>query len=289
MQCPNCGQTNRPEAKFCDQCGTRLAVRPVSEAASSSPLQLVQEPTHPPVPHGAEALHTHTGRRQLTVMFCDIVGSTALASQLDPEEWRDIVRTYQETCAGVIQHFDGHIAQYLGDGLLVYFGYPIAHEDAAVRAVKTGLGILAQLSPMNTKLRKAGRLQALQTNGKRKPQIRLRIGIHTGQVVVSGVGTEERHEHLALGETPNIAARLQSIAKANTVVMSAATYRLVEGRFECHTLGPHALKGIATPLSVYQVVAEEGAQSRFEVALEAGLTPLVGRVRRAPILARLLG
>ncbi len=217
-------------------------------------------------------------------MFCDIVGSTTLAGRLDPEEWRDIVRTYQETCAGVIQRFGGYIAQYLGDGILVYFGYPIAHEDAAVRAVKTGLGILAQLDQMNSRLRQTERRPSFRPSTKDTPQIRLRIGIHTGQVVVGDMGAGERHEHLALGETPNIAAHLQAVAKANTVVMSAAVYRLVEGFFECQTLGPHALKGTATPISVYQVIGEEGAQSRFEVALEAGLSPLVGRTEELAFL-----
>ena len=281
MQCPNCGQANRTGAKFCDECGIPLPVRPVGETASLSSAQSTPEPpqqNRPPAPD------PHAGRRQLTVMFCDIVGSMALAGQLDPEEWRDIVQTYQDTCAGVIQRFDGYIAQYLGDGLLVYFGYPIAHEDAAVRAVKAGLGILAQLNRMNSQIRQTGRLPSLCKNGKGAPRIRLRIGIHTGQVVVGDMGAGERHEQLALGETPNIAARLQSIAKANTAVMSAATYRLVEGFFECQTLGPHALKGKATPISVYQVIGEEGAQSRFEVALEAGLPPLVGRAEELAFL-----
>ena len=212
MSCPNCGQANRTGAKFCDECGTPLPVRQVDEPA----------PAPAPAP---------TGRRQLTVMFCDIVGSTTLAGRLDPEEWRDIVRTYQETCAGVIHRFGGYIAQYLGDGILVYFGYPIAHEDAAVRAVKTGLGILAELNQMNRRLRQTERQPSFRPRTKDTPQIRLRIGIHTGQVVVGDMGAGERHEPLALGDTPNIAARLQSVAKADTVVMSAAVYRLVEGFF----------------------------------------------------------
>ena len=287
MQCPDCGQANRTGAKFCDECGTPLPVRPVGTIAPLSSAPSTLEPPQQNRPAAPDPAQPHTGRRQLTVMFCDIVGSTALTGQLDPEEWRDIVRTYQDTCAGVIQRFGGYIAQYLGDGLLVYFGYPIAHEDAAVRAVKTGLGILAQLGHMNSQLQKSGRLPSLRQNGQGKkdaPRIRLRIGVHTGQVVVSDVGAGERHEHLALGETPNIAAHLQAIAKANTVVMSAASYRLVEGFFECRTLGPHALKGRATPIAVYQVLGEEGARSRFDVALEAGLTPLVGRAEELAFL-----
>src|SRR3989442_269122 len=166
-------------------------------------------------------------------MFCDLVGSTALSEQLDPEELREVVRAYQEVCAEVIGRFAGHIAQYLGDGLLVYFGYPVAHEDDAQRAVHTGLGILAALreSPLlNTRLS-----QPLQ----------VRIGIHTGLVVVGEMGSGERRENLALGDTPNIAARVQGIAEPDTVVISAATYRLIQGFFECHALGPHILKGVS--------------------------------------------
>ena len=281
MSCPNCGQANRTGAKFCDECGTPLLVRPVGETAPVPSAQSTREPQWSSAPASVSA---PTGRRQLTVMFCDIVESMALTGRLDPEEWRDIVRTYQETCAGVIQRFGGYIAQYLGDGILVYFGYPTAHEDAAVRAVKTGLGILAQLDQMNSQLRQTERQPSFRPSPKDTPQIRLRIGIHTGQVVVGDMGAGERYEHLALGETPNIAARLQAIAKANTVVMSAAVYRLVEGFFECQTLGPHALKGKATPISVYQVIGEEGAQSRFEVALEAGLSPLIGRTEELAFL-----
>lgn len=284
MPCPNCGQDNRTGARFCDECGTPLLARPVGEAATVLSAQSKPEPYQRNQPLAPDPSPAPTGRRQLTVMFCDIVESMALTGQLDPEEWRDIVRTYQATCASVIQRFGGHIAQYLGDGILVYFGYPIAHEDAAVRAVKTGLGILAQLNHMNSQLRQTERLQSLRPGAKDAPRLRLRIGIHTGQVVVGDMGAGERHEQLALGETPNIAARLQAVAKANTVVMSAAVYRLVEGFFECQTLGPYALKGKTTPISVYQVMGEEGAQSRFEVALESGLSPLVGRTEELAFL-----
>ena len=139
-------------------------------------------------------------RRQLTVMFCDLVGSTQLSGQLDPEDLRAVVRAYQEAAAEVIQHYAGHIAQYLGDGLLVYFGYPTAHEDDARRAVHTGLGIV-QAIDLNTRL-------AAQYG----VQLAVRLGIHTGPVVVGVMGGGGRHEHLALGETPNIAARLQALA-----------------------------------------------------------------------------
>src|SRR4029453_14575330 len=155
-------------------------------------------------------------RRQLTVMFCDLADSTALASRLDPEDLREVVRAYQQTCAAVIQRFDGHIAQYLGDGLLVYFGYPHAHEDDALRAVHAGLEIVAAMRMLNTRLQQ-----------ERGIRLALRLGIHTGLVVVGEMGGGARHEQLALGETPNLAARLKGLAAQNTVVISGATLRLV--------------------------------------------------------------
>src|SRR5262245_45886977 len=169
-------------------------------------------PDSPPV---AEREVSDAERRQLTVLFCDLADSTALAGQLDPEDLREVIRAYQGTCAAVIQRFDGHIAQYLGDGLLVYFGYPQAHEDDAPRAVRTGLAILEALGTLNTRL-----------GHDRGLRLAVRVGIHTGLVVVGAMGGGDRHEHLALGETPNIAARLQGLAAPDTVVISAVTHRL---------------------------------------------------------------
>ena len=179
-------------------------------------LQVTPRPTAPP---DAE-------RRQLTVMFCDLVDSTTLSSQLDPEEYRDVVRAYQHACTEVIQRYDGHIAQLLGDGLLVYFGYPHAHEDDAQRAVRAGLGILAAMGDLNTRLQQAKGIQ-----------LAVRLGIHTGLVVVGEMGGAGRQEQLALGEVPNVASRIQGLAAPNTVAISEATYRLVQGYFTCAALG----------------------------------------------------
>ena len=198
-------------------------------------------------------------RRQLTVMFCDLVGSTALSTQLDPEDLREVVQKYQQTCAEVIQRHEGYIAQYLGDGLLVYFGYPAAHEDDARRAVRTGLEIITTLqkqvpSPL------VGEGQGEGATGKDESS-QVRIGIHTGLVVVGEIGTSEKRELLALGETPNIAARVQGLAEPNTVIISAATQRLVEGQFESQPFGSHMLKGIETPIAVYHVQSERQSGS----------------------------
>ncbi len=215
----------------------------------------------PAEPSRTEAYSPDAERRQLTVLFCDLVDSTVLTSQLDPEEWREVVRAYQAACAKVIARFEGHIAQYLGDGLLVYFGYPRAHEDDAPRAVSAGLGMIEAVGQLNTRLAQ-----------ERGVSLAVRLGCHTGLVVVGDVGGGTRQEQLALGETPNITARLQAIAAPNTLVISAATFQLLGGFFACQPLGTPLLKGLAQPLAVYRVLYESMARSRLEAVGSAGLT-----------------
>jgi len=236
--CPKCTFANPASAAFCSQCGSPLAAtHPGSEPRSSSPAE----------------------RRQLTVMFCDLVGSTALSSQLDPEELHELTREYQTVCAEVISRYAGYVAQYLGDGLLVYFGYPTAQEDDAQRAVSAGLEIISAVA------------------GLRKP-LQVRVAIHTGLAVVGPLGDGTDPEAIAIaGETPNVAARIQSIADPGTVVISAATYRLIEGFFVCRSLGTTTLKGIPAPIELYSALKASGIQSRFERAVAAGLTPFVSR------------
>ena len=241
-----------------------------------SPLPHHEEPLaapHTRVASPAAAPPPDAERRQLTVLFCDLVDSTVLASQLDPEDLREVVRAYQDTCAKVIARFEGYIAQYLGDGLLVYFGYPLAHEDDAQRAVRAGLGMVEALGQLNIRLKQ-----------ERGVALAVRLGIHTGLVVVGEVGGGARQEQLALGETPNLAARLQGVATPNTVVISAATVPLLGGFFACQSLGTPSLKGLAQPLEVYRVLYESTARSRLEAAGSAGLTPLVGREQEVALL-----
>jgi predicted ATPase/class 3 adenylate cyclase len=212
-------------------------------------------------------------RRQLTVMFCDLVGSTELSEQLDPEELRALVKAYQETSTQAVRRYDGVVVQHLGDGLLVYFGYPRAHEDDPERAVRAALQIIATVG---------ARCFAPSASGPRPLQVR--IGIHTGLVVIGEVGAGERRETLALGETPNLAARLQTLAEPDTVVISAATHRLVAGLFECRGLGARALKGLSSPVTAHRVLGETDARSPFDVAVRKGLTPLIGRSAELALL-----
>jgi class 3 adenylate cyclase/predicted ATPase len=244
-----------------------------AQAVTSEVAQATQPPTAQQQPSPQAAPPPDAERRQLTVMFCDLVDSTKLSSQLDPEEYRDVVRAYQSACTEVIQRFDGHVAQLLGDGLLVYFGYPIAHEDDAQRAVRTGLGILAALGELNQELHQAKGIH-----------LAIRVGINTGLVVVGEMGSSGRQEQLALGEAPNVAARIQGLAAPNTIVISEATYQLVQGYFECQDMGAQVLRGVTESIHIYQVLSESGATSRLEVAQTRGLTPLVGREQEVGLL-----
>jgi len=244
---------------------------PASPQSTQLPAAQQDQPTQaePPTEHRSPEAE----RRQLTVMFCDLVDSTKLSRHLDPEEYRDVVRAYQRVCTDVIQRYDGHIAQLLGDGLLVYFGYPQAHEDDPQRAVHTGLDIIDAVGTLNTQLE--------QDKGIR---LAVRVGIHTGLVVVGQMGSQGRQEQLALGEVPNIASRIEGLAAANTVVISEASYRLVQGYFSCEALGAQTLRGVAEPVHVYRVLQDSGARGRLDVATTRGLTPLVGRESEVTLL-----
>ncbi len=253
--CASCGSLNLERARFCTNCGDRLA-----DAPSIAPTR--------DAPDRGEA-----ERRRLTVLFCDVVGSTELASRLDPEELRDVLTVYQRAAASVVGRFEGHIAQYLGDGLLIYFGHPAAHEDDAQRAARAALSMLAAFQRVNARL-----------ESEYGVRLQVRIGIHSGLVVLGEIGAGHHVELLALGETPNVAARLQGLARPDTVLVSAATHALIEGYFECAELGPHVVRGLGQPMSVWQVLHESTARSRLDVAAAGGLTPLIGREREVQAL-----
>ena len=241
--CPRCGAENPCSARFCGQC--------------TLPLDALAPPVR------AEPAE----RRQLTVLFCDLVGSTALSETLDPEDLCTVVRHHQHVCSRVIEAFDGHVAQYLGDGILVYFGYPRVHEDAARRAVLAAVEMVREV-------------EALQIPALEAPvgRLQLRVGIHTGLAVIGEVGSRRR-ERLALGGTPNIAARIQASAAPGTIAISQTTMALVRGFVECEELGEHRLKGWSRPMTLHRVLAASGAQTRIDAAATAGLSPFVGRSR----------
>jgi len=214
------------------------------------------------IPDRNNARVVEAERRQLTVMFCDLVGSTEMSRQLDPEELRHLVVSFQGVCNAAIKRFDGYVARYMGDGLLVYFGFPAAHEDDAERAVRSGLDVVEKVASLD-----------LPYNF----ELAVRVGIATGTVVAGDiVGEGASEERTALGETPNLAARLQSIAPPGGVIISETTHRLVEGRINVEALEKVVLKGFNEPVQAYRVISIQ-ARSRFEAATAGGMTSFVGR------------
>lgn len=214
-------------------------------------------------------------RRQLTTMFCDMVDSTSLSAQFDPEDVRDMIAGFRETCVRVVKHYEGFAARFVGDGILVYFGYPTAHEDDAERAVRAGLEIVRVLSTAH----------AVEQRGALSHSPAVRIGIATGLVVVGdlvGQGTEERDS--AVGETVNLAARLQALAPPNGVVISASTQSLLKGKFDYRNLGVHVLKGIPEKAQAWHVVRASRVETRFAAARGSRLTPLVNREEEIALL-----
>ena len=209
-------------------------------------------------------------RRQVTVMFSDLVGSTALSARMDPEDLREVISAYQKCVAETVQRFGGFVAKYMGDGVLIYFGYPQAHEDDAERAVRAGLELVAAVGALKTHA-------PLQT----------RVGIATGLVVVGDlIGSGASQEQAIVGETPNLAARLQSVAEPNSVVIAESTRKLVGNLFELEDLGAKDLKGIAGPVRAWAALRPASVEGRFEAFHASGLTELVGREEELELLLR---
>jgi class 3 adenylate cyclase len=222
---------------------------------------------HPLAP---ETTAASAERRQVTVMFSDLVGSTALSARMDPEDLREVIAAYQKCVAETVQRFGGFVAKYMGDGVLVYFGYPQAHEDDAERAVRAGLELIAAVSGLKTHTK-------LQT----------RVGIATGLVVVGDlIGSGASQEQAIVGETPNLAARLQGVAEPNSVVIAESTRKLVGNLFELEDLRPQDLKGVAGPVRAWAALRPSSVESRFDALHASGLTELVGREEELELLLR---
>ncbi len=254
-------------------------------------IQVLQSGVHVP-DAGAESesfISRNAERRQLTVLFCDLVGSTQLSQQLDPERLRELMQAYQQTCRGAIEKYEGHVAQYLGDGLMVYFGWPRAHEDDAERAVRSALEIVGAVSRIE-----GGGLHPSSTGGgtegegRTSSKLQVRIGIATGPVVVGETGAGDASvPKLAVGETPNLAARLQGVAGPDQIVVAPSTRRLLGAAFEYRDFGSHPLKGIVEPVRAWQVLGLSQIEDRFEAAhTGARLNPLVGREEEVALLLR---
>jgi len=256
--CPSCSASLRAGARFCDRCGA--ATRPSDPGA---PLSRSPTPFEVPASSVPE-------RRQTTVLFCDLVDSTRLSVQLDPEDLREVLQSFREVARAVVARHEGFIASYLGDGVLVLFAYPRAHEDDPQRAVRAALELVAAVPRIVT---------------RHKDLLRVRVGIATGITVIGPlVASGTSFDEIVVGQTTNLAARLQSLAGPNAIVISDATKRLVDGNFDCQSLGTHALKGFDAPLQCWQVVQERGEPDALAFKQGQRVLPLVGREQELALL-----
>jgi class 3 adenylate cyclase len=271
MHCSKCGSENREGRKFCAKCGAPLTVTCSKCGASNQPGEdfcgecgTALGDAAPAAAASTQSATTSAGgeRRHLTILFCDLVGSVTLTSQLDPEEWRATVAGYQRVASEGIIRFGGEVMRYVGDGIMAFFGYPVAHDNDAERAARAGLAILDGVAKLNE-------------SHHSRPNLTVRIGIDSGSVVV-GTGAGQAVD--AFGDAANIAARVQAGAEPDTVVVTGATHRLISGLFVVEDQGAQTLKGITQPVPLYRVVRPSGIRNRFEAAAAAGgLTPFVGR------------
>src|SRR5580704_3274817 len=289
VRCTQCGASVRPGARFCVGCGQPLetsAALPPETAPNPQPramqtvdlaatAQVFQVPSHLAEKIRTERPAKEGERRQVTVLFGDIAGFTAMTEKLDPEDVHEIVRRGFELITTEIYRFEGSINQYGGDGLMALFGAPIAHEDAPRRAVHAALGI-----------QRALRAYAATLERERGLKLQMRVGINTGTVVVGRIGTDLHMEYTAIGDTINLASRLQSLARPGSVVISDTTYKGVAGFFETLDLGELEVKGHA-PVQAFEVLRAHGRRARLDTAVDRGLTPLVGRERSLATLEEL--
>jgi predicted ATPase/class 3 adenylate cyclase len=303
MQCPRCQHDNRSNAKFCENCGapmTRACAhcgaelspasrfcaecgRPVAAAApppaAAAPLRA---PQHYTPKHLAERILSSKSalegeRKQVTVLFVDVVESSLLAERLDPEDLHALMDRALRLMAEEVHRYEGTVNQFLGDGLMALFGAPVALEDHAVRAVQAALGILETMNGLSDEVRR-----------ERGVEVRLRLGLNGGPVVVGRIGDDLRMDYTAVGDTTHLASRMQTLAEPGTILVTEATHKLVEGHVRSEALGPVQVKGRSDPVSVFRIVGRRRRRTRLEISAEAGLTQLVGRARERDLLCDLL-
>ena len=271
LTCATCGAALQPEFRFCPDCGADTSsVAPSATQPTAINDGLARLARH--IPEGLAAKIRAVGgsvqgeRKLVTVLFCDLADSTALGERLDPEDFRDLLDRYLELATEAVYRFEGIVSSLAGDGLMAIFGAPLAHEDDPRRAVHAALAIREALDRFNR--------EQVETRGV---TLTARIGVHTGPVVLGAVGSDLKMDYTAIGDTTNLASRLQSVARPGGIVVSEATYRLVRGFFELRSTGTHVVKGKSEPVEAYEVLDIAKASSAIEVAAARGLTPLVGR------------
>ena len=283
MRCPRCRQDNPPQAKFCLECGTGLAPRCAgcgaeltagakfcnqcgnpAAAAGETPSPRTYTPRH--LAERILAAGVEGERKQVTVLFADLKGSMELLAERDPEEARKLLDPVLERMMEAIHRFEGTINQYTGDGVMALFGAPLAHEDHAVRACYAALRMQDAIRRYSEEARRAHGIE-----------LRMRIGLNSGEVVVRSIGSDLRMDYTAVGQTTHLAARMEQLAPPGTIRLTAATLALAEGYVEVKPLGPVPVKGLPEPVEVYELSAASAARTRLQAARARGLTRFVGR------------
>jgi class 3 adenylate cyclase len=278
--CASCGNALRPTARFCDACGA--SATPTTEDSSPEAPDPAPETSRDPrnytPKHLAERILTSKSalegeRKHVTVLFADVAGYTSLSERSDPEQMHSIMDRCFQIILREVHRFEGTINQFTGDGVMALFGAPIALEDAPRRAVSAALAIQDALVPFGE-----------ETRGRLGAEFLMRIGINTGQVVVGRIGDDLRMDYTAVGDTTNLAARLEQLARPGTILISEATQNLVEGYFDSEDLGELGIKGKSAPVRAFEITGERGVRGRIEAAGSSGLSPLVGRERELDAL-----
>jgi len=280
LTCPKCGTTNRPSSKFCDECGHNLTLPsepPPKDLSFDEKLDKIQRY----LPKGltekilSQRNKIEGERKQVTVMFCDMEGFTPLVENLGPEEAYSIMDQVYEILIHKVHDYEGTVNEMTGDGIMALFGAPIALEDAPQRAIRSAYAIHREMVKFSDKIEK---------ENEGIPPLKMRIGIHTGPVVVGTLGNDLRVEFKAVGDTVNLASRTEGLAEPGTTFVSEETFKLTEGIFRFEALGEREVKGKKEPIKVYRVIAPSARRTRFDVSAERGLTPFVGRERELEVL-----
>jgi class 3 adenylate cyclase len=277
--CPSCNFRNPPQFKFCGECGHDLSPTPEptpKELSFDEKLAKIQRYLPKDLTQRilAQRDKIEGERKQVTVMFCDMEGFTSLTGKLGSEETYSLMDEVYEILIHKVHDYEGTVNELTGDGIMALFGAPIALEDAPQRAIRSALAIHREITRFSEGVKPE----------KRIPQIKMRIGIHTGPVVVGTLGNDLRVEFKAVGDTVNLASRMQSLADPGTTYVTEETFKLTEGLFRFESLGPKAIKGKEEPAKVYRVIAPSTRRTRFDVSAERGLTPFVGRERELELL-----
>ncbi|NIQ88815.1 MAG: AAA family ATPase, partial [Gammaproteobacteria bacterium] len=280
LTCPECGATNRAGSKFCDECGSKLSL-PVEKAPKDLSFDEKLTKIQKYLPKGltekilSQRDRIEGERKQVTVMFCDMEGFTPLSEMLGIEEAYAIMDQVYEILIHKVHDYEGTVNEMTGDGIMALFGAPVALEDAPQRAIRSSLAIHREMAKFSDQLRQ---------EQKSAPPIKMRIGIHTGPVVVGTVGNDLRVEFKAVGDTVNLASRMEGQAQPGTTYITEDTFKLTEGLFRFEGLGQRVIKGKEAPVNVYRAIAPSTRRTRFDVSAERGLTPFAGRERELELL-----